>query len=102
MTTLDENLFEYSSADFAKYKDFATEEDTTAFVQLLNTNGIPYQVKKQTTLVDSAIIGSPMLPTYWIEIPRSDFKLVNALLENEAELLTPADLSAHYLNQLSN
>jgi hypothetical protein len=102
MTTLDENLFEYSSADFAKYKDFATEEDTTAFVQLLNTNGIPYQVKKQTTLVDSAIIGSPMLPTYWIEIPRSDFKLVNALLEKEAELLTPADLSAHYLNQLSN
>jgi hypothetical protein len=102
MTTLDESLFDSTSTDFAKYKDFATQDDATAFVQLLKINGIKHQVKKQTTLVDSAIIGSPMVPAYWVEIPRSDFRQVNTILEKEAELLTPGDLSSHYLNELTN
>ncbi|MFK8161265.1 MAG: hypothetical protein AB8H12_02275 [Lewinella sp.] len=92
---LDENAL---PGEFAVYQRFNREEDMLAVVGVLKDNNI--QVRHATEGLgewrEATIIGSPLQPKFWIEIPANQFEKANFMLQEAAdEALSEEDLHSH-------
>lgn len=100
--TLDGHLIEKSEEDkFEFYRSFQFQEDALPFLELLKENKIPYEFNGSETLITEAIVGSPNYPKFVLKILRSDFPIVNSIIEQEV-LKNAADFHEHYLNDFTD
>ncbi|MFK8010140.1 MAG: hypothetical protein AB8H03_27550 [Saprospiraceae bacterium] len=100
--TLDGHLIEKSEEDnFEFYRSFQFQEDALPFIELLKENEIPYEFNGSGTLITEAIVGSPNYPKFVLKILRSDFPIVNSIIEQEV-LKNAADFHEHYLNDFTD
>ena len=95
--TLDGHLLEKSEEEnFEFYRSFQFQEDAVPFLDLLKENEIPYEFNGSETIITEAIVGSPNYPQFVLRVLRSDFAIVNSIIENEV-LKNSADFHEHYL-----
>ena len=90
--------------EFAVYQRFNDQEAMEALARLFAENDIPFKQKEQRDNgpIGQAIVGTPLQPSFWIEIPATSFAKANALLYAEAEQhLSEEDLAAHPFSQYS-
>lgn len=84
--------------DFAVYQNFNRREDMAETVDVLRDNRIAVRVSGEDAgeWTESVIMGSPLKPEFWIEIPSSDFEKANFVLLDYAEAnLTEEEIDAH-------
>lgn len=96
------NDHQFNKKQFKFYKDFQSEEEAKAFVQLLREHHIPFLASKPEVIIDEAIVGTRLFPKVVIKIKPEDFMTVNQLIGAEIAALDYADLQEHYLNMLEN
>ncbi len=84
------------------YRDFINIEEAKDFAKLLDDNRIKYSLEGAESVIDSAIVGSGLIPKAIIKIAPADFKVVNAILKEDIDALPPEIINSHYLNQLDN
>lgn len=84
--------------EYAVYQRFNRTEDMQAVVGVLLRNQILVRTSGEEAgeWRDSNIIGSPLQPKFWIEIPAVQFEKANYVLQEAAnENLSDEDLNAH-------
>jgi len=91
----------YKESNFEFFKSFHREEDAIPYAELLKDNNIPFRFDLTNTIIDQAIVGSPIFPKYTIKILSEDFKRVYQIIEKEI-LRNAPNLPEHYLNELSD
>jgi hypothetical protein len=92
---LDENAL---PGEFAVYQRFNREEDMLSVVEVLQANNIMVRHASEDggEWREATIIGSPLQPKFWIEIPANQFEKANFMLQEAAdEALSEEDLMAH-------
>jgi hypothetical protein len=85
-------------AEYAVYQQFNRKEDLEELLALFQQHNIPFTThdREQSPGVGAVIVGDPLQPRFWIEIPNNLFQKANFLLEEYAEeSLTEEDLSTH-------
>lgn len=85
-------------AEYAVYQQFNRKEDLKELLELFREHNIPFTThdREQSPGVGAVIVGDPLQPRFWVEIPNNQFQKANFLLEEYAEAsLTEADLSTH-------
>lgn len=85
-------------ADFAVYQHFDRLGDLEATAAFLRDNGVLVRTGNDEAggWRETVIMGSPLRPKYWLEIPSADFKKADYLLQEAAdETLTPEFLAEH-------
>lgn len=99
--TLDEFAF---GDDFAVFQHFQRPDDLNYTEDLLRRHGIPYRVGDEQTGAwrEATIMGSPLQPRFWIEIPAHSFSKARYILEEEAELtITDEYIAEHPFSKYS-
>ncbi|MCX8212620.1 MAG: hypothetical protein OTI34_16320 [Lewinella sp.] len=84
--------------DFAVYQRFNRAEDLRAVVAVLQKSNIIVRTSGEEAgeWREATIIGSPLQPKFWIEIPSIQFEKANYMLQEAAEeSLSEEDLDAH-------
>ena len=84
--------------DFAVYQRFNRAEDMRAVVSVLKDHNIQVRASDEEAgeWRETTIIGSPLQPKFWIEIPAVHFEKANYILQEAAnEQLSDEDLDAH-------
>lgn len=84
--------------DYAVYQRFNRVEDMRAVIAVLQENNILVRSSGEDAgeWREATIIGSPLQPKFWIEIPALQFEKANYTLQEVAnENLTDEDLDAH-------
>lgn len=84
--------------EYAVYQRFNRIEDMQAVVAVLQDNSILVKTSDEGVgeWKDSNIIGSPLQPKFWIEIPAVQFEKANYVLQEVAnENLSDEDLDVH-------
>jgi hypothetical protein len=83
---LDENAL---PGEFAVYQRFNRQEDMLAVVDVLKSNNIlvRHASEEKGEWREATIIGSPLQPKFWIEIPANQFEKANFMLQEAAEEL---------------
>ena len=84
--------------DYAVYQRFNRLEDMNAVVSVLRDNNILVRTSGEDAgeWREATIIGSPLQPRFWIEIPAIQFEKANYFLQEAAEKnLSEEDLDAH-------
>ncbi|TXF88033.1 hypothetical protein FUA23_16250 [Neolewinella aurantiaca] len=84
--------------DLAVYQRFNRSEDLRAVVTVLRENDILVKTSGEDVgeWREATIIGAPLQPKFWIEIPAVQFEKANYVLQEEAEKnLAEEDLAAH-------
>ncbi|MEM9929097.1 MAG: hypothetical protein AAF840_04725 [Bacteroidota bacterium] len=92
---LDENAI---PRDFAVYQRFNRREDLEEVSTVLQQHDILVRssTEDKGEWREATIIGSPLQPRFWIEIPASQFEKANFVLREYAEEhISEADLDAH-------
>lgn len=102
-TILDKNAFnDKQDQAFETYKTFMSQEQGDEYIELLKRHDIPYSAESSEQILTSAIIGSSgMLPKVVLKLRPSDFKNVDALIEQQimASGNIPED---YYLRELDD
>lgn len=91
--------------DFAVYQRFNRAEDMADVTEVLRANDILVRVSGEDTAEwwETTIMGSPLRPKFWIEIPANQFEKANYVLQDAAEQsLSDEDLDAHPFVTYSN
>ncbi|MTB50322.1 hypothetical protein [Lewinella sp. W8] len=84
--------------EFAVYQQFNRKADLEELLSLFREHQIPFTThdREQSPGVGAVIVGDPLQPRFWVEIPSNLFQKANFLLEEHAEAsLTEEDLSHH-------
>lgn len=84
--------------DFAVYQHFNRREDMVEMIAVLREHRIAVRVSGEDAgeWTESVIMGAPLKPEFWIEIPAADFEKANFMLLEYAEAhLTEEDIDAH-------
>jgi hypothetical protein len=84
--------------DFAVYQRFNRAGDMTDVTNILRAHDVPVRVSGEEAgeWREATIMGSPLLPKFWIEIPANYFEKANYVLQDAAERsLSDEDLDAH-------
>lgn len=84
--------------EFAVYQRFNREADMLEVVRMLRDHNILVRHASEETgeWREATIIGSPLQPRFWIEIPANQFEKANFMLQEAAEeSLSEEDLLAH-------
>ncbi|WP_020568193.1 hypothetical protein [Neolewinella persica] len=92
---LDDNAL---PGEYAVYQRFNREEDMLSVLEVLKENNIlvRHASEDQGEWRESTIIGSPLQPKFWIEIPANQFEKANFMLQEAAdEALSEEDLQSH-------
>lgn len=92
---LDENAL---PGEFAVYQRFNRKEDMLAVVEVLKANNIiaRHASEEGGEWREATIIGSPLQPKFWIEIPANQFEKANFMLQEAAdEALSEEDIREH-------
>lgn len=85
-------------AEYAVYQRFNRLEDMWAVVSVLKENNILVRTSNEESgeWREATIIGSPLQPKFWIEIPASQFEKANYVLQEAAEEnISDEDLNEH-------
>jgi len=102
---LDANVFEgsnYNKKDFESYKRFHNAEQAKSYATLLADYNIPYLIEGSQTILDEAIVGSPLLPKVILKLRPEDFSRANQVIMSEMVAAEDFSVEDHYLNQLEN
>lgn len=84
--------------EFAVYQHFNRESDMLEVVRILRNNHIQVRHTSEASggWREATIIGSPLQPKYWIEIPANQFEKAGFVLQEAADAaLSEEDLLAH-------
>jgi hypothetical protein len=101
-SSFDGRLIEKQEEDnFEFYRNFQFQEDALPFIELIKENDIPYKFDGSKTIITEAIVGSSNYPKFVLKILRSDFQLVNSIIEKEV-LKNSADFHEHYLFEFTD
>lgn len=102
-TILDKDAFnDKQNKTFETYKTFASQEQADEYIDLLKKHDIPYSAESSEQILTSAIVGSSgMLPKVVLKLYPSDFKNLDALIEQQIMAFgsVPED---YYLKELDN
>jgi len=99
---LDEKIFNESNEGYQFYRGFHNVEEAKAFANLLEKNDIYYRLETSDTLIDSAIVGTGLIPKAVLKLLPQDFKKVKRVLENHYSKFSSEDLKDHHLNLLDD
>lgn len=88
------------SKNFVVYQYFNREEDLREVAAVLEKVDIPVRISDDTkdrgSWTERTIMGSPLRPRFWIEIPEASFSRANFMLQEFAEArLREADILEH-------
>lgn len=91
---------------FSVYQHFNRRVDMQEVVDTLRHNSIPVRVSDegdaQGEWMERTIVGTPLRPKFWIEIPAGLFEKANFMLQEAAEAdLEEEDLDVHPFNEYS-
>ncbi len=84
--------------DFAIFQRFNRQEDLEEVVEVLRDHQILVHASTEDSgeWRETTIIGSPLQPKFWLEIPASQFEKANFVLQEHAEeTLSEEDILAH-------
>lgn len=100
-TILDKDTFN-AQQSFETYKTFMSQEQGDEYIELLKRHGIPYSAESSEQILTSAIVGSSgMLPKVVLKLHPSDFKNVDALIEQQ--IMTSGSVPEdYYLRELDD
>lgn len=88
---------------FSTYQKFFSPEQAQPITAILEENGIPYELTRSKTLVDTVIAGDTSFNNlYELKIPPSQFERVNRLLQNEITVDLDEVGSDYYLLSFSD
>lgn len=95
-----------TSSNFAVYQRFNRREDLADVVEILRANNISVRVSDGGEEIgewtEKVIMGSPLRPKFWIEIPEQQFEKANFMLQEAAEAnLDEEILDEHPFNEYS-
>lgn len=95
-----------SSKNYAVYQHFNRKEDLEAVAEILRLNNIPVRTSDNGDgfgeWTEGTILGAPLRPKFWIEIPEHQFEKANFMLQEAAEAdLEEEDLNVHPFNEYS-
>ena len=97
---IDENLISDGQNQYKFYRNFMNLDEAKAYGALLDAHDIPYQMETSGTVIDSAIVGSGLVPKAVVKILARDFRTVNRLIAERVRTADPSYIADHYLNQL--
>lgn len=85
----------------AFFKDFFFEEQATYLLALLDEENIPYEISKNETIIDEAIVGNTLSPKIILKLQPKHFERANALIKANV-VVDEAAMKDHFLNQLDD
>ena len=89
-------------AKFQFYKSFHHQEEAEAFIDFLKKHRLPYRAETTSTLLDSNIVGTALLPKVIIKLHTDYFRKANQLIEKEIANTDHSHFEDHYLNLLDD
>ena len=102
---LDANAFdagEYNKEDFEHYRSFYNTTQAQPYVELLQTNNIPFLLEGSENILDKAIVGTTLRPNIILKLQPKHFITANQLIESLMISEEGFDVDEHYLNQLDD
>jgi len=87
---------------FLTYAKFHTAEEAKPLIELIEKEGIPYELEHEVNQLDSVYLGYNLDPMFAIKIPQELFSKLNFLLGEEADkIIVDAD-DEYYLYSFSD
>ena len=95
-----------ASSEFSLYQRFNRRVDLEETAAILRANNIPVRLSDEGEglgdWTEKTIVGTPLRPKFWIEIPADQFEKANFMLQEAAEAdLDDEEIAAHPFNDYS-